>query len=109
MVTQEDIDLTGRIIDYEEGELDDNGIISLFAELVRTGLAWKLQGSYGRTATDLIRQGLISTAGEILVVFPQADVIDTTWRDAPPQLSEKLLVDASIPYTPANEIDWEAY
>ena len=46
------------IIQYENGELTEDEMIALFQELIDSGLAWKLQGSYGRTARDLIEQGL---------------------------------------------------
>jgi hypothetical protein len=52
-------DLLGSIIAFEEGELDEDGVIELFQDLVTTGLAWTLQGRIGRTAVDLIEAGLI--------------------------------------------------
>lgn len=55
--------LINRIIDYENGELDEDETVSLFQELVDDGLAWQLQGSYGRTAQALIDAGLV-TRGE---------------------------------------------
>ena len=59
-------DILSLITDYEEGSLDNDGFLTLFAELIKSGLAWSLQGSYGRTAEALIEQGLISTKGEVL-------------------------------------------
>ena len=47
------------IIAFEAGELEEESIIELFQNLVDTGLAWELQGSYGRTAKALIEQGLV--------------------------------------------------
>lgn len=55
--------LINRIIDYENGKLDEDETVSLFQELVDDGLAWQLQGSYGRTAQSLIDAGLV-TRGE---------------------------------------------
>ena len=34
-------------------------VIEAWQHLVDTGLAWQLQGSFGRTAEDLIEQGII--------------------------------------------------
>ena len=56
-------DTTGQIIAYEQGELDQDEVIELFQHLVDTGLAWKLQGSYGRMAKALIDGGHISIKG----------------------------------------------
>lgn len=56
-----------KIIQYECGELDEVDTLKLFSELVQNGMAWKLQGHYGRTASNLIEQGCLSDAGEILV------------------------------------------
>jgi hypothetical protein len=54
--------LTDAIIAYEDGELDEDGIVELFQHLVDSGLAWQLQGHYGRTARDLITAGLVNPA-----------------------------------------------
>ncbi len=50
-------DLTGKLIDFECGELGEEETIELFQELINTGLVWTLQGFYGRTATALIEAG----------------------------------------------------
>jgi len=56
------VDWTSAIIAYEQGELEDDETIKLFQYLVDTGLAWSLQGSYGRMAERLIRAGeVVST------------------------------------------------
>ena len=49
-----------QIIAYENGELNESEVIELFQGLVSTGLAWSLQGSYGRTAKALIEAGLVT-------------------------------------------------
>lgn len=46
-----------KIMLFESGELDFEGIVELFQDLIDSGLAWKLQGSYGRTAKSLIDDG----------------------------------------------------
>lgn len=56
--------LVNRIIDYENGELDEDETVSLFQELTDNGLAWQLQGSYGRTAQSLIDAGLVTQGGQ---------------------------------------------
>jgi hypothetical protein len=53
-------DYVGAIIAYEAGELDGDAVMELFQYLVDSGLAWKLQGSYGRAARRLIEAGYIN-------------------------------------------------
>jgi hypothetical protein len=52
--------LVDRIIAFEEGGLTEVEIIALFQHLVDTGLAWSLQGSYGRMAQLLLEEELIT-------------------------------------------------
>jgi hypothetical protein len=56
-------DTVDKIMAYESGEMSDEEIISFFQELINSGLVWNLQGSYGRTAKQLIDAG-ICTAKE---------------------------------------------
>ena len=51
------MDQIDQIIAYENGELDNDETISLFQSLIDSGLAWQLQGSYGRQAARLIEAG----------------------------------------------------
>jgi hypothetical protein len=53
-------DITGDIIAYENGELNDEQVIGLFQYLVDSGLAWTLQGHYGRMAKALIEAGYVT-------------------------------------------------
>lgn len=62
-MTMPDVD---KIIAFESGELDTDQTLELFAGLIASGMAWRLQGSYGRTAADLIEAGLITPEGEVV-------------------------------------------
>lgn len=50
-------DMTSFVMDYEGGELDDEATIAGFQHLIDNGMAWQLQGHYGRTAHALIQAG----------------------------------------------------
>jgi hypothetical protein len=52
-------DLVDRIITYEQGDMDQEEAVRFFQELVDGGLAFHLQGHYGRTAARLIEAGLM--------------------------------------------------
>lgn len=52
-------DTVGAIMRYEGGEMEEEETIEFFQHLVNTGLAWQLQGSYGRMASRLIEAGLV--------------------------------------------------
>lgn len=49
------------IMRYEQGEMDQDEVVTLFQGLVDSGMAWRLQGSYGRMAQSLIDAGLVTT------------------------------------------------
>jgi len=47
-----------RLIDYETGNMEsEEEQIEFFQSLIDNGLAWELQGSYGRLAHALIDNG----------------------------------------------------
>lgn len=49
----------GRMVAWEEGQLDRTQTVELFQHLVDNGWAWILQGIYGRMANSLIQEGLV--------------------------------------------------
>jgi hypothetical protein len=56
--------LTDKIIAYEQGDLSHEETIELFQELIDNGMAWTLQGMYGRMAVALIESGECTLAQE---------------------------------------------
>ena len=46
------------IIEYEQGQMSEERMIDFFQELINSGIAWQLQGHYGRTAQSLIDEGI---------------------------------------------------
>lgn len=60
------MDAVEKIIAYESGEMNPEEEVRFFAELIKSGLAWTLQGSYGRMAKAYIQDGMISYNGEIV-------------------------------------------
>jgi hypothetical protein len=46
------------IIAFEGGEMDEADEIRMMQEMIDSGMAWKMQGSYGRAAMDMIEAGL---------------------------------------------------
>lgn len=53
-------EILSSIIAYEEGLLEEEEVVELFTNLLRTGLVWQLQGHYQRTVAALVQAGLIS-------------------------------------------------
>jgi hypothetical protein len=51
------LDLVDAIIALESGDLSQDETIALFQNLINSGLVWQLQGTYGRTARQLIEAG----------------------------------------------------
>jgi hypothetical protein len=65
-----EFDVVGAVIDFEGGDMSPNRVIEFFSHLLKTGMAWKLQGSYGRAAQSLIAEGYLERDGTILR-YPQ--------------------------------------
>ena len=59
------MDMIDKIMAYEEGMLDGVGMVYLFSELIKNGMAWSLQGHYGRMASRLIDTGILTKDGDI--------------------------------------------
>ena len=60
-----ELNIVNLIIEYESGELGVEDTIRFFARLIKSGMAWTLQGHYGRTAQSFIEEGYISLEGEV--------------------------------------------
>lgn len=58
-------DLTGNIIKFESEDMNLSETLTLFSHLIKTGLAWKLQGFYGRTARSFIEADILNMQGDL--------------------------------------------
>lgn len=58
------MDQVNKIMAWEAGEMDDQEEVEFFQEIINSGLAWQLQGCYGRRAMQLIGAGLCHRPGE---------------------------------------------
>lgn len=59
------INLLSMIMDYENGALSAKGTVKLFSHIVKNGMQYSLQGHYGRTASAMIQDGLLTAKGKI--------------------------------------------
>lgn len=59
------MDLMRRVVQYESEANSLEWIVQLFADLIATGLAWQLQGRYGREAKAMIDEGIITVQGDV--------------------------------------------
>lgn len=50
-------------IEYEDGQMDEERVVEFFQRLINTGMAWTLQGAYGRAAARMIEAGLCTRPG----------------------------------------------
>lgn len=53
------MDLVNKVMDWEDGRMDEDEETQFFQELVNSGMAWQLQGMYGRRANQLIQEGKV--------------------------------------------------
>lgn len=61
-----EMNLAERVLLYETDQMSEQEMISMFQELVDTGMAWKLQGHYGRTSMILLDAGVIAPPEDVL-------------------------------------------
>lgn len=73
LTNTEDTGLLDQMIAWEEGEITYEGMIALFQELVNSGLAWQLQGMYGRQASAMLDAGVITSPFQVVGDSDDAD------------------------------------
>ena len=56
------MDILENLVAYEADELELEEVVTLFQEMINSGVVWTLQGHYGRTASEFIETGLCTNA-----------------------------------------------
>ncbi len=59
-------DTVSFVMAFEDGSLPEDEVVAGFQHLIDNGTVWQLQGTYGRTAANLIRQGLCTDTHHVL-------------------------------------------
>lgn len=55
------------IMAYESGELNNQEVVQLYSDLIKSGMINSLQGHYGRFAATLIQHGYLDKQGNITI------------------------------------------
>ena len=58
-MSKKSTDIVGKIMAFEQGELENEEVYALFQFLLDSGMIHSLQGSYQRMAEDLLLAGVI--------------------------------------------------
>ena len=58
-MSKETMDIVGKIMAFEQGELENEEVYALFQFLLDSGMIHSLQGSYQRMAEHLLLAGVI--------------------------------------------------
>lgn len=91
-------DTVDDIMKYEGGEMSHDEEVAFFQRLIDTGLAWKLQGSYGRMAQHLIEIGAChapsATAG-LIRQMQQHHENSQAWKAQQHQNADNLVHDVN--------------
>lgn len=66
MFTTHGMDLVGKIMALESGEMSPDEAVKFFSELITSGTISGLQGSYQRTARQMVDGGYLGPKGNVL-------------------------------------------
>lgn len=61
----ETYDVVGKIMEYEDGDQGARETLELFSHLIKTGTIAGLQGSYQRTASEMVEGGWLTPEGDV--------------------------------------------
>ena len=89
---------------YEEGKLTDEKVKKLFQYLVDTGMAWKLQGFYGREAQALLEEGIIHERRPAVVAKSLQKIAPMIKMTKPAHINIPLLQKVSPMLEPQNTL-----